>query len=540
MRSLFRNICFLTGLTLQVLSYGQRDSVKDLDKVDIYTKYRPVLTDAKRVESAPEMQDPEKKELKFTYTLPDLRYKVQPAFTPIAAQEYRTKNEEVISGNFIKAGFGNYTTPLFHAELHNTKSKNYSYGLSAHHLSSSGKPAFKSFMDDNIRINGNKFMNGNTLSGQMAYSRYGFNYYGYNHETDTFKRDSIAQAIQNITANVHYDNIRTAKKVKTAFDVDFYRFSIREQNELGFRVGNKTNARVGNGELFVNLAFEGFASGPDSVKYNRNYIDIHPGYKLRYRDVDLSLGAFASIFLDTLESQFYLYPEFKLDYFVVPKKMKAYAGLSGGLTKGSNRALFNDNAFLAPNQHIKNSYSPYLIFGGIKGKLGSGLDYFLEISQQAINDLPLYLSDTLALHKFIIKYEDVGLFKFQAGLNYNSNQKLNIGTNFTYYSYNTTSAHAFQRPDFEWNSKISATIAGKLNLHSKVYVIGSRWSRYIWSNNSEKLPVIADINIGADYRYSKKLSFFLDANNLMNQTYQRWFNYPVYGLNALAGVTFIF
>jgi outer membrane receptor protein involved in Fe transport len=57
---------------------------------------------------------------------------------------------------------------------------------------------------------------------------------------------------------------------------------------------------------------------------------------------------------------------------------------------------------------------------------------------------------------------------------------------------------------------------------------------------SEKLPVIADINIGADYRISKDFSAFIDLNNLTNQTYQRWFNYPTYGFNVIAGVTFIF
>ncbi len=519
---------------------AQRDSVKDLDKVDIYTKYRPVLSDAKRVESQPEMKEPEIKALNFTYSFPDLRYKVQPAFTSIAAQEYRTQSNPIINGNYIKAGFGNYTTPLLHIELHNGKSNNYAYGVTAHHLSSRGKPAYKAFMDDNIAVHGAKFMRGNTLSGQIGYSRFGYNYYGYNHERDTFEKDSVKQAINNITANLHYDNLKTSKKLKTSFDGDFYRFSLIQQNEIGYRIGNKTGGKVGNGELFVNTAFEGFASGPDSVKYNRNYIDINPVYKMKYKDVDLTMGAFASIFLDSLDDNFYLYPEFKLDYYVVPEKMKAYAGIGGGLTKGSTRTLYNENAFLAQNQVLKNMYTPYNIFGGIKGKLGSSFDYMLELSQQSINNLPIYWSDTQALRKFVILYENVGLFKVQAGLNYNRFEKFKLGTNFTYFSYSTTSAHAYQRPDFEWNTKISGNIGGKLNLHSKVYVIGTRYARYIMGAESEKLPVIADINIGADYRISKDFSAFIDLNNLTNQTYQRWFNYPTYGFNVIAGVTFIF
>lgn len=549
MTARFLKLLLLVLFTAPSVTFAQRDSVKDLENVDIYTKYRPVLSDAKRVESQPEMKEPEIKTLTFNYSFPDLRYKVKPAFTSIAAQEYRTNDGGAfINGNFLKAGFGNYTTPLLHLELHNGKSNNYAYGLSAHHLSSNGK-GFKTFMDDNISLQGAKFMNGNTLSGQLGYSRFGYNYYGYTTDSNILKKDtierantkdSVKQAINNITANLHYDNTKTSKRLKTGFDIDFYRFSVIQQNEIGYRLSNKTGGKVGNGELFVNTAFEGFASGPDSLKYNRNYIDINPIYKMRYKGVDLTMGFFSSIFLDSLDDQFYIYPEFKVDYYVVPEKMKAYGGLGGGLTKGSNRVLYTENAFIAQNQPLKNMYTPYIVFGGIKGKLGSSFDYMLELSQQTINNLPLYLTDTLAPHKFIIQYENVGLFKFQAGLNYNRFEKFKVGTNFTYFSYNTTASHAFQRPDFEWNTKVSGTIRGKLAMHSKIYVIGTRYARYIWDVESEKLPVIADINIGADYRYSKKLSFFIDLNNLTNQTYQRWFNYPSYGLNGIAGATFIF
>ena len=173
MTARFFKLLTILLLLVPIAVNAQRDTVKDLDKVDIYTKYRPVLSDAKRVESAPEMKEPEIKALNFTYSFPDLRYKVQSAFTAISAQEYRTKNDAFVNGNFIKAGFGNYTTPLLHIELHNGKSNNYAYGVSAHHLSSNGT-SFKSFMDDNISVHGAKFMRGNTLSGQLGYSRFGY------------------------------------------------------------------------------------------------------------------------------------------------------------------------------------------------------------------------------------------------------------------------------------------------------------------------------------------------------------------------------
>ncbi len=533
----------IANFSSPLLSFGQRDTVKNLDKVEIDTKYRPVLSDARRVESAPEMKDPEMSVPSLNYTFPDLRYKVNPAFTSIIAQDFRNPALPLIPNNFIKAGFGNYTTPLFHLELHNGKNKNYSYGLTARHLSSIAKPEPKSFIEDDILIHGSKNMNGNQVSAKMGYSRYGFHYYGYNYDLDTFTKDSVRQAFNTMFANIHYDNSKTAKKLKTGFDIDFYRFSSRNQNEIGYKASNKTGGKVGKGEFYLHTAFEGFMSGPDTFKYSRNFIDLNPVYKMHYKSVDLTMGVFSSIFLDSgiAPIKYYINPEFKLDYYVVPEKTKAYVGLRGELTKGSTKTLYGENNYLAGYQNIKNTYSPYVVFGGLKGKLNASFDYFIELSQQAITNLPLYLTDTFGLRNFIIDYEDGGLFKFKTSLNYNRFEKIKINTSFTYFSYtNLSVSHAFQRPDFEWNTFAFVKIGSKLSLQSSAYVIGNRYARVYLEEESEKLPIIADINISSNYQLNKKLSFFITLNNLTNQTYQRWFNYPTYGLNGIAGASYKF
>ena len=44
-----------------------------------------------------------------------------------------------------------------------------------------------------------------------------------------------------------------------------------------------------------------------------------------------------------------------------------------------------------------------------------------------------------------------------------------------------------------------------------------------------------DLSVGAEVAVTKKISVWLDVNNLLNNKYERWRNYPVYGLNVLAG-----
>ena len=57
---------------------------------------------------------------------------------------------------------------------------------------------------------------------------------------------------------------------------------------------------------------------------------------------------------------------------------------------------------------------------------------------------------------------------------------------------------------------------------------------------AKKLGFIADANLGVEYRYNKRISAFVNVNNLAAQRYKRWYNYPVQGLQVMGGVTFRF
>jgi outer membrane receptor protein involved in Fe transport len=71
---------------------------------------------------------------------------------------------------------------------------------------------------------------------------------------------------------------------------------------------------------------------------------------------------------------------------------------------------------------------------------------------------------------------------------------------------------------------------------------GERKSIIQYANytNEVKLDAFTDINLGIEYRYKKHISAFVNFNNLANNSYQRWYNYPVYGFNLLGGFNFTF
>ena len=56
----------------------------------------------------------------------------------------------------------------------------------------------------------------------------------------------------------------------------------------------------------------------------------------------------------------------------------------------------------------------------------------------------------------------------------------------------------------------------------------------------QPLNFIIDANLGIEYRYSKRISAFVQLNNFASQSYQRWYNAPVQQFQVMGGVTFRF
>ena len=56
------------------------------------------------------------------------------------------------------------------------------------------------------------------------------------------------------------------------------------------------------------------------------------------------------------------------------------------------------------------------------------------------------------------------------------------------------------------------------------------------NDGERKLKGSSDISAGAEFKITNKFSAWLDLNNILNNKYQRWNNYTVYGLNVIGGV----
>ena len=57
---------------------------------------------------------------------------------------------------------------------------------------------------------------------------------------------------------------------------------------------------------------------------------------------------------------------------------------------------------------------------------------------------------------------------------------------------------------------------------------------------SHDLKGYVDLYLGAEYRYTKRFSLFLDVSNLSASKYERWYRYPVQRVLLVGGATYAF
>jgi hypothetical protein len=528
----------LAFLCLGSYSQGQNDSLSDIEFISV-KQYQPILRAAKKIEIKADIEQNKAAKPDLAYSLPSFLYKVEPNYYPARAIGIKSGTYEPLYDNYFRIGAGNYLTPLVEARLHNTQNEKYSFGGYAKHLSANaGKPENADFSDNYIGINGNRYLKKGKLSGELDYERHVVHFYGYDQDSFDFGKDTINQIFNDFNGRIGFSTDR--RKFQFNSNFDFYTFSNLDGRENDFMVTlnpvlklpKKQRIDLGFAIDYTTLDLNG------STTLNRSFIRFNPVYYFHVKKINLKVGA--NVVYTPEEGKPKVYPDLYADLFLVPEKLKAFASFSGDLNKTNLRDLSHTNPFLNNSFEVRNTSTNVDVLAGLKGLLGNKFDYLLQLRYQVQNDLPLYVTDTSVLNTFGLVYDRINTLGFTVGAGLRVNEAFFMNVTGTFYNYDPLDEiEAWQLPKFDARINLRYTLAKKLMIRLQMYALGER----IQFNPDPNLDVpplnpFIDLNLHADYRYKENISFFVQVNNLTNARYQKWFNYPVLGLNALAGVTF--
>ncbi|RKS14988.1 TonB-dependent receptor [Flavobacterium sp. 120] len=561
-------------------SFAQKKEQIGTETVNVVKPYTPKISDAFKVKEIPELdEDANAKKEKIKYTI--FSFPVASTFTPSKGKAEGVEKEKQahLFKNYATFGVGNYGT--FIGELfvnHDLNDTDYVGGMFRHHSSEGGIQNIAledGFYDTSLDLMYGSNQKDVSWNLDLGYQNQIYNWYGLpaNFGSTLTPQDRMV-LINGINPQQTYGTISLGGNV--AFSESILNKASLKYNHFSDASGSSENRfyakptvefDVMESAVKTNIIVD-YVSGSfkknysntntERVKYGFTNFGIVPSFVMQEDDWTLNIGAglFYSMDNENSNNTFLVYPQFNASYKVVGDLMIFYAGAEGDLEQNSYMDFVNENPFLSPTLNIASTDKQYDIFAGLKGKLTNTVSYNIKASYANERNKALFRSndytenagneDYAFGNSFQVVYDDMKTLRFYGELKADFSSAVSFGINGTFSSYtNDFQQEAWNMPTIKINSNLDFNITEKWFAGANVFYVGERKDIQINTDFSANAAPVTlksyfDVNANVGFKYSDRLTAFARANNITNNAYQKWQNYPVQGFQVILGVNYKF
>ncbi len=536
----------LSAAAVQQATAQAKDSLKQ-ETIDIISTYQPRLRDAAKLNLTASLPGVDTARPSLKYEVPSLNLSFGYQAAPLKPLALGKDSLDLLQNNFVKLGYGNLSTPYVQAGFGSGRHENYNYGLFVNYTSSKGKIENQDYSTLNTLAAGTYLINKFQLNGSLAYDRNTVHYYGYDHNSGPVEKSSIAQHFNQITATASGKNLpgndwafSFQPKVKFIYFSDNYK-----RNESAFQFNVPIRKQIFE-NIFVQAegVFDLSTYREDNLKaINNSIVAVHPAVDVVYPGFVLHAGVNPTWSNTPGVNKFYLLPDIVNETHLIRKKLILSSGWISYIEKNNYRTLTNRNPFFLgsldgmQNTRVEEKYT------GIKGTLGSHFNYNTKFASVTWYNLPLFVNDTLNSSRFITLNEvEMRAFQLHAEVGYIQEEKLQVKVAFDWFNYNKQESQIkpWALPAFQGNLSASYLLMKKLHLNAELYALSGAY--YMNPNKVDfgKTKGAWDMNLGASFDITRNFGLWLNANNIFNTQYQRYYLYPSYGFNIVGGLLFKF
>lgn len=544
---------FLSGTIFINKAIAQTTDKSNLgnEDVTIIKEYQPVLNDAFKINMLPEGDTSTAAPSNLHYSLDPLNMNSSFNLTPIKPVKIKDDVIKKLYHGFAKVGYGNYNTPLLEFSYNSLRSKLYDAGVQFKHISSTGNIngyGHPDFGVNNLGVNGTRYFEKNALKAELNYNRNLYHFYGYQSPPELFSKSETKHLMNLLTGKFGFYSTGTDKDV-LAYDagINFTSFSDnRESSEtmLSFLAGG--GKKVNDSYISGKIGLDATNVSQPLQDNSRIIFRTMPRYAFKKDKYYLTAGVnLAYESGDNIDTKIHLYPDVEAKFQLLSEEVSVYGKFTGNLQTTSLANFSQENQFLNNATKLLNTNDKVDLSAGINAKLSKELLAIASFSFSRITNQPYFinLNNPEEPVKYSLTYDNLSLANIHAEMNYAQVNKAGIGIKADYYFYSTDK---LDKPLFKPAYKIGLNgnyeIADKIFIKSEFYYNAGVYAFELSGVNGNyvRLKNYADINIGAEYKYSKILTGFVQLNNIGMQKYFRWYNYPSYRMNVMAGVTYSF
>jgi len=579
MSKTFRYITAIVALCAGVKSYSQKkDENIGTEVVNVVKPYTPTISDAFKVKETPVIEDEvntDKEEIKYNI----FSFPVASTFTPAkgkAASVDKSAKEKIFK-NYATFGAGNYGTingELFITE--NLSNTDYVGGMLRHLSSQGGINDVKlddKYYDTSLDLTYGSRTRDMDWSADLGYKHQLYNWYGLPTEFVTFTDDAIKlideqQTYQTLTLGAKVGMKESALEETS---LQFKRFwDSHGSQENRFFVKPAINFEVDNFKFksgfvvdYVGGSFEKDYFDAGDISYSYLNFGVQPAILLQQDDLSVQAGAgfFYSVgkYNEASDNKFYIFPQVKASYKLVGDIMIAYAGAEGTLKQNTFADFADENKFVSPTLAIAPTNQQYDIYVGLKGKLANTVTFNVRGSYMAEDDKAFFTANPYETantnlngyafgNSFGVVYDNLTTISVFGELKMDFSKNASFGINGAFNSYTTDQAEAWNLPTMKIGANLDVNITKKWYAGTHIFFVGERKDQLYYNDISLLEPLTKtvtldsyfDLNAHLGYKHNERLTGFLKLNNIANQQYERWMNYPVQGFQFLIGANYKF
>ncbi len=530
---LFVAISLTTGLWAQKLPS---------EEVDVLKKFEADLAQSQKLTTTPILPAIEDVSAGLSYTVPTrlltLKYE-PPSLKPLALK--RDKPEPTYNF-YTKLGYGLPNMPYADIHYASGASNKLAYNLHAFHNSANNtaRQENQRFGETALKAEVTSFNENFAIGGNLAYNHDVVHFYGYENSdtSEVFARDSVRQRFSTFSGGVSLFNSKKTKgDLNYNLGLDFYNIrDLYNANELGGDVHIDFIKWFSNAHPFKLTIGNDFSRfNGDTIRTNNNVVYIKPNFTFHGGAFMVKVGANMA-YADTT---FYVFPDVEATVNIASDKFAVLVGATGDVQKNTFLSMTDYNPYIQNKLELRNTRENYY-YGGLRGNFG-GFSFEGLVGYKQFKNLGLYLNDTTDYKRFNVLYDNANSVNIHGSVNFTAIKNLELGATVELNTYTMDSlAAAWHLPNFEMNINAKYYLLDKkLTLKGELYNAGGI-SYLDESGATLNTGALFDLNLGANYQMNDKFGVFIDLNNVTNQKFQRWYRYPNFGFNMMAGITLKF
>lgn len=521
--------------------YSNAQDTTKKQSVEIKSAFKPVLKNAVKINFNATPPAPETGTPNLTYNIPiqNLFFNMQPvALKPLALQI--DSAGQAHNSNYVKAGYGNFNTPLIDAGFSIGDGKKTNFTIFANHISQKGPLRVQKFSNTNLAAHINTVVNRVEVYGKLGYQQQSLFLYGPDPSLAAAKDDSLKKPYQTI-------NIRAG--IRNAMVT---RFGISYNPDLNINVFSDSRSTETNGILDVpvevrfgtsfGLLIRGNAdlttyTPTDSVSYSNNVFFFNAAAMLKTSKLAIRAG----IRPTWDNSKLNVLPDVLLDFHLQQKKIIVTAGWVAHIRKNTYQFLASQNPWI--NQPVSQFNTRITEgYGGFKGTVANSFNYRLTFGYIEYLNLPLFSNHIKPGLFTVLQEGKLQGFHGQGEIGFVLQDKFNASAKFDMYNFfgQQSYSRSYHIIPLQLTAALRWQPAKKIMVKGDLYAW--RGPVYLEDNmgNTGRLPSVFDLNAGIEFRVHKFVSVWGQFNNVFNNAYERWHNYPAVGFNFLAGIKLTF